>query len=139
MTNDSNLFRALEKSILGYPMAFAQDFALPDNGYPFYDITQDDNNINIVLAMALAGWSKSEISVDVKETEIVVTGTENEKPTEELGYHYVHRGISYKDFKKVFKINTDVVVDGASLEDGLLTVKLHREIPEAKKPRTLEL
>ena len=83
--------------------------------------------------MALAGFGKKDIEVEVVEGTLSVRSMkendENDAP--------VYRGISYRKFDRKFTVADDVVVNGASLENGMLTIDLERVVPEEKKPRLI--
>jgi len=89
-----------------------------------------------VVTMAIAGFSADEIEVVQKESQLVVTG---QKKGSDEGKQYLHRGIATRAFKQTFNLADHVKVTGASLENGLLTVDLKREVPEALKPRRIEI
>lgn len=131
---------ALEKSFLGFPFAHTDTYFNLAKDYPFYDILQDTSG-NIILNIALAGWNKKEITIQVKNDEIEISGTQllKDKSVNPDAMIHVHRGISQKDFSKSFKINSDVIVDSAEFKDGILVITMHREIPDAHKPRFIKL
>jgi len=138
MTNLQRHFNAIEKNLFGFPLNLNDAFHSNKNQYPFYDILQDTDGINVVLNVALAGWKKEEIKVETKKNEIVITGV-NERTESPTGQTYIHRGISLKDFKKKFLMGDNVVVDDAKFEDGVLSVKMHQIVREEHMPRVLEL
>src|SRR3546814_15277628 len=88
--------------------------------------------------MAVAGVKPDELDVTVKENSLIVTGKAAEQPTEGE-VTYLHRGIARRAFERRFELADTVKVTGAELNDGLLHVALKREIPEAKKPRQIEI
>ena len=114
--------------------------ALNDNGnaaapYPPYNIEKlSDDAYRIV--MAVAGFGENDIAVTVKENTLFVEGRIAEKDD---GARYLHRGIAGRAFERRFDLADHIEVDGAALENGLLVIELRREIPEALKPRTIEI
>jgi molecular chaperone IbpA len=103
--------------------------------YPPHNVVkQDDTHFSVELA--LAGYSKDELSVEVKDGILVVTGGKAEGDEER---EYLHRGISAKKFTRTFRLSEHVVVDGADFKDGLLVIDLRVEIPEEKRPRTIPI
>ena len=87
--------------------------------------------------MAVAGFSKEELDVEVKDNTVTVTGEKN--PTEEEAKSYVHKGIGTRKFQKAFSIAEHVHIEGADLENGILIIDFHRVIPEEMKPRKIKL
>ena len=103
--------------------------------YPPYDIVKiDDYKYNVELAVA--GFSKGDIQVDYADNTLTIE-SKKEKETEED--NFIHKGISKRYFKKSFTIADDVIVNGAELKDGLLTVSCERIIPEHKKKKLIEI
>lgn len=90
------------------------------------------------LTFAVAGFSRDELEVSVADSHLVVEGRKVKEETKEED-SFIHRGIAFRDFKRTFKLMEYVVVDSSSLENGLLTITLRRELPEAMKPRTIEI
>ena len=84
--------------------------------------------------MALAGFSKDDIEVEVADGTLSVRSDKKEEPDDEFTYH---RGISYRKFERKFTLADDLVVNGAKLENGMLTIDLERIVPEEKKPRLI--
>ena len=87
--------------------------------------------------MALAGFDKSDIEVEVAQGVLTVRSVK--ETSEETDEWTLHRGISYRKFNRKFTLADDVVVNGAKLENGLLTISLEQVIPEEKKPKLIEI
>lgn len=105
------------------------------NGYPPYNIERlDDNQYRIT--MAIAGFSEDELSIEVKENALSVSG--NKAPSEQT-HEFLHQGIAARNFERRFQLADYVEVKGASLENGLLHITLERELPEKMKARTIEI
>jgi molecular chaperone IbpA len=114
-------------------------FKMEERGtaYPPYNIakvTDDDYEIT----MAVAGFKQSEISITAQNNTLKVTGSAAEK-SEKDGRAYLHRGIANRSFERIFSLADHVKVVDATLADGLLTLKLVREVPEASKPRSIPI
>jgi molecular chaperone IbpA len=107
----------------------------PMTNWPPYNIEKVGED-QYVITMAIAGFSPDEIELTQKESQLLVTG---QKKGSEEGKQYLHRGIATRAFKQTFNLADHVKVTGASLENGLLTVELKREVPEALKPRRIEI
>ena len=88
------------------------------------------------ITMAVAGFSPEEIELVQQENALLVTGQKHPDPE---GVEVLHRGIATRSFKQSFNLADHVKVTGANLENGLLTVELKREVPEALKPRRIEI
>ena len=114
-------------------------FKIDERGqsYPPYNIaklSEDDYEIT----MAVAGFKESELTITAQQNSLTVTGAAAEKE-EDQTKSYLHRGIATRSFERKFSLADHVKVVGAQLADGLLTLKLVREIPEASKPRTIAI
>tara|TARA_R110001592_G_scaffold47587_8_gene150655 strand:- start:1379 stop:1873 length:495 start_codon:yes stop_codon:yes gene_type:complete len=103
--------------------------------YPPYNIVKLDDD-QYELQLAIAGFTYDDIDIQIKEGILTIEG---KKETPEDDVQYIHRGISARSFSRVFTLADSVVVNGADLIDGVLSVKLENVIPEAKKPRKIEI
>ncbi len=103
--------------------------------YPPYNIEKlaDDG---WRISIAVAGFSDDDLSVEVKENALLVTGRKSEQEGER---RYLHRGIATRAFERRFHLADHVRVTGASHADGMLHIELVREVPEALKPRRIEI
>ena len=129
-----NLNKILTKSI-GFEDVFNRFFELQDfnGGHPFYNIKRIKDD-KYVLEMALAGYKKSEVKVDVTDGVLSIKGNTGKEADE-----YVHRGISKRSFAKQLQLSEYVECKGAKLEDGMLKVDLEYNPPENKRPKTIEV
>ena len=112
-----------------------------NNNYPPYNIRKIDDE-NWSVDVALAGFSKDDISVEHKPDEnslIIKSQIDKDEKEVEDNEGILYRGISKRQFTRSFSIADDVVVKGAKLENGLLSVELQKIIPEEKKPKTIEI
>ncbi|HUH83613.1 MAG TPA: Hsp20 family protein [Stellaceae bacterium] len=105
------------------------------DSYPPYNIERTGENA-YRLTMAVAGFAADEIDITVKESALLVSGR-SKKEDEKKSYLY--RGIARRAFERRFQVADHIKVAGASLDNGLLHVDLVREIPEAMKPRKIEI
>jgi len=103
--------------------------------YPPYNIERIGEN-EYRVSMAVAGFGESDLAIEVKENTLSIRG---EKRVEQEDTTFLHRGIASRSFERRFQLADHVVVKGAALENGLLYVDLVRELPEAMKPRTIEI
>jgi molecular chaperone IbpA len=107
------------------------------NSFPPYNI-QKAGDDHYRITMAVAGFSESEINITSEHNKLLVSGAKpEEKEDEDNGFLY--RGIATRSFERRFNLADHVRVTGARLDNGLLHIELEREIPEAMKPRTIEI
>ena len=103
-------------------------------GFPPYNIRKE-GDYNYVIEMALAGFSKKDIEIEVADGTLTIRSTKENEESEDT----IHRGISYRKFNRKFTIADDIVVNDASLDNGMLQINLERIVPEEKKPRLIEV
>lgn len=104
-------------------------------GYPPYNI-EKLNEDAYRITLAVAGFAEDELTVESRENTLVIAGA---KKAGEEETNYLHRGIATRDFVRSFRIADHVKVVNALFDNGLLHVELVRELPEAMKPRTIEV
>ncbi|MDB5499495.1 MAG: heat shock protein [Phenylobacterium sp.] len=131
-------FSPLYRSVVGFDrLADLLDSAAADGaaGYPPYNIERTDENAYRV-EIAVAGFRPEELSIEVKENLLTVTGRKaaNDEPR-----RFLHRGLAERNFERRFQLADYVVVTEANIADGLLSIALKRELPEALKPRRIEI
>lgn len=131
-------FAPLYRSVVGFDrLADLLDTATAETatGYPPYNIERTDENA-YRIDIAVAGFRADELEIEVKENLLTVTGRKaaNEEPR-----RYLHRGLAERNFQRRFQLADYVLVTDAKLADGLLSVTLKRELPEALKPRRIEI
>lgn len=103
--------------------------------YPPYSIYKQTENVYII-DVAVSGFKKEDIAIETKNGSLTISGI-YEKPEKEL--HYLHRGISTRDFSHNFRLADNTVVKGAKITDGILSVILENVIPEEKLPRKIPI
>lgn len=105
-------------------------------GYPPYNIEllKEDR---YRITMAIAGFSKEELNIEVKENLLVINGKKADK--KETERKFLHKGISERNFERKFQLGAHVKVLAADMENGLLHVDLERIIPEELKPKRIEI
>jgi Molecular chaperone (small heat shock protein) len=104
-------------------------------GYPPFDIVRDgDDSYRITLAVA--GFRPDEIEIVAQQNQLSVSG---KKADEKQDAQYIHRGIATRSFDRRFQLADFVEVRGANFQDGLLSISLQRVVPEAMKPRKIEI
>ena len=106
----------------------------PVTNFPPHNIIKADDN-KYVVELAVAGFTKDEIDIQVQEGNLTIKGEKNDKDES----NYLHRGIGTRSFTKVITIADTIEVRGAEIKDGILRVGLENVIPEHKKPRKIEI
>ena len=106
-----------------------------DSAYPPYNIERIDDQ-SYRITMAVAGFSDNDLKIDVKENSLSVRG---EKKPDLQKRQFLHRGIGERAFERRFQLADYVEVKGASLQDGVLSIDLVRNLPERMKPRTVQI
>jgi molecular chaperone IbpA len=104
-----------------------------NSGFPHYNIRKETEG-KYVIELALAGYKKDEVSVEVKDNVLIIEG----KSKEDLS-NYVHQGIAKRSFKRQFQLADYVECNGGKLEDGMLNVELEYNPPESKKPKKIAI
>jgi molecular chaperone IbpA len=107
-------------------------------GYPPFNIEKTGEH-TYRLTMAVAGFSPSELDVTFHENTLVVTGKAQKEEEKKNGNGYLHRGIARRAFERRFSLADHMKVTGANLDNGMLHVELVHEVPEAAKPRKIEI
>ena len=131
-------FSPLYRSVVGFDrLASLLETATVDAaaGYPPYNIERTDENAYRV-EIAVAGFRPEELNIEVKENLLTVQGR---KAANDEARTYLHRGLAERNFERRFQLADYVVVNEAVLADGLLSISLKRELPEALKPRRIEI
>jgi len=104
------------------------------SAFPPYNVIKSDQD-NYIIELAVAGYEKEDINVTVdKDTLIIKSERENEDKAD-----YLHKGIAKRNFTQTFTLGEYMIVKSASFENGLLTVKIEREIPDEAKPRQIKI
>jgi molecular chaperone IbpA len=129
----------LYRSIVGFDrLAALLDAAAKTeaaSGYPPYNIESVGENA-YRIELAVAGFSPGELSIEARENVLTVTGR---KADNDGDRRYLHRGLAARNFERRFQLADYVVVTDAALANGLLSVSLKRELPEALKPRQIPI
>ena len=104
--------------------------------YPPHNVikTGDDT---VTIEVAVAGFAEGEIDIALDKHLLTITGTKQRE--DDADHEYLHRGISSRDFKQTFPLAEHVEVNGAAIQDGILTVYLERKVPESAKPKSIAI
>jgi molecular chaperone IbpA len=133
-------FAPLYRSTVGFDRLFqlldsAGGVESEASTYPPYNIERKSET-EYRISMAVAGFTKDEIDIQVKEQSLTIKG---EKKADDKDRQYLHRGIATRAFERRFQLADHVEVTGADLQDGLLHVDLVRNVPERLKPRSVQI
>lgn len=104
-------------------------------GYPPFNISKLEEDYEITLAVA--GFKKTDIDIEVEDGTLKIAGTSNVLDDDDR--EYLHKGIAERNFTRTFKLAEYVEVKSAKLQDGILRVTLHRNIPDAMKPQKIDI
>ena len=150
MTNLSTLRNALQafdyNHLTPYAVGFDKQFdrlwdyathQAESTGYPPYNI-QKTEDYKFEIEMALAGFDKKDIEIEVAEGVLTVKSLKD-KDTGATDDYTLYKGISQRNFTRKFTLADDIVVKGAELKNGMLTINLERIVPEEKKPQMIEI
>ena len=129
-------FGNFRRSSVGFDRLFdmLENSNFGGENYPPFDLIKlDDNRYRIEVAVA--GFRQDEIEITSQQNQLLIRGQKGD----ENGSNYVHRGIANRSFERRFALADHIQVRGADLKDGMLSIELVREIPEAMKPRKIEI
>ena len=131
-------FNQLTPYAVGYDKVFDNlsryvDNSVTSTGFPHYNIRKE-GDYHYVIEMALAGFSKEDIEVEVADGTLSVRSDKKDDVADNL-----YRGISFRKFNRKFTLSDDIVVNDAALDNGMLTINLERVVPEEKKPRLISV
>ena len=130
MTKFQSLFdTALTSSFIGFDDLFnAMDRnGGPVSGYPFYNIVKKDED-NYTIDLSLAGLKKEDIKISLEDNQLSISSEPKDVQAD-----YIHKGISSRAFNRLFTLGEYMEVEGAEMTDGILSIKLVKNVPEAKK------
>jgi molecular chaperone IbpA len=140
MNNQLTRLDALNRALVGFDTMYDQmerRYANSVNSnYPPQNILRIADN-EYAIQIAVTGFEKSEISVTVENNALIVKG--ESMTTEYPADQYLHRGLATRDFVKEFPLAEHIEVIGAETKNGMLTIKLIRNIPESAKPKVIDI
>ena len=113
------------------------DAAAGGGNYPPYDIVKTGED-NYEIRLAVAGFTQGEIDVEFHEGRLTINGRK-EQVVEAPAVEFLHTGIAHRGFQRIFTLADYVEVRGAMVKDGILTIKLEREVPESQKPKNISI
>jgi molecular chaperone IbpA len=129
---------ALNRALIGFDRIF-HDFEnrahQSTTNYPPYNVIKH-NDDSFEIEIAVAGFDREDITIEVDQAQLRIKGQRTEQETEQ---QYLHRGLAARDFERTFTLAEHIIVGDAELTNGILSVKLTREVPEALKPRMIAI
>jgi molecular chaperone IbpA len=136
-TIDTAALAQLSKALVGFDRYF--NVPIPQNGnYPPHNIVKYSDD-TYAIEVAVAGFTKEEVTVEVDQDQLTIRGIKN-RPNESTGQiEYLHRGLAARDFEQTFTLAEYMEVKGAKVENGMLQIDIQRHVPEALKPRQIEI
>lgn len=131
---------ALNRALVGFDRIFddmERRFANSvQTNYPPYNIARLQENL-YEIEIAVTGFAKDEISVTVEADKLIIVG-EN-KETTDITVEYLHRGLALRDFERTFTLADHMTIRSAEIKNGVLTIRIEREVPEEMKPRVIDI
>ena len=126
----------LSRALVGFDRYFGHQAA--NNNYPPHNIVKYSDD-TYAIEVAVAGFSKEEITVQVDQDQLTIRGVKN-RPNESTGQiEYLHRGLAARDFEQSYTLAEYMIVRGAKVENGMLQIDIQRIVPDALKPRQIEI
>ena len=124
----------LTKGLVGFDRYFSGHFHNTNGNYPPYNIVKYDET-HYGIEVAVAGFSKEEITVEVDQDQLTVKGRKLNQV--DSRFEYLHRGLAARDFEQTFTLAEYMEVHAAEVKDGMLVIEIERVVPEALKPRQI--
>jgi len=141
MNNALQRIDALNRALVGFDTmfdAFERRYANSvNNNYPPHNILRTGEN-QYEIQIAVTGFEKNEITVSVESNTLVIKG-ESLITAEPAEVVYLHRGLATRDFAREFPLAEHIEVSGAEIKNGMLIVKLIRNVPESAKPKIIDI
>ena len=144
MTKNLSVWNSLKPFSVGFDSIFEEFDRVLDSterynsNYPPYNICKLNDN-DYKIEVALAGYSKDDIEIELKDNTLTVRNKTKEKVVNDESNGVIHKGISTRQFERSFTISEDIKVKNADLKNGLLNIDLERIVPEEKKPRLIDI
>ena len=144
MTRNLSVWNSLRPFSVGFDSIFEEFDRLLESterynsNYPPYNIRKLNDN-DYKIEVALAGYSRDDIELELKDSTLTVRNKTREKVINDESNGVIHKGISTRQFERSFTISEDIKVKHAELKNGLLNIDLERIIPDEKKPRLIDI
>ena len=144
MTRNLSVWNSLRPFSVGFDSIFDEFDRMLDSterynsNYPPYNIRKINEN-EYKIEVALAGYSKDDIELELKDSTLTICNKQKEKIVNDEVNDVIHKGISTRQFERAFTISEDIKVKNAELKNGLLNIDLERIIPDEKKARLITI
>ena len=135
-TIDTAALAQLSKALVGFDRYFTAPHHQNGN-YPPHNIVKYSDD-TYAIEVAVAGFTKEEVTVEVDQDQLTIRGIKD-RPNTDAGVEYLHRGLAARDFEQTFTLAEYMEVRGAKVENGMLQIDIKRLVPEALKPRQIEV
>jgi molecular chaperone IbpA len=135
-TIDTAALAQLSKALVGFDRYFTAPHHQNGN-YPPHNIVKYSDD-TYAIEVAVAGFTKEEVTVEVDQDQLTIRGIKD-RPTVDVGIEYLHRGLAARDFEQTFTLAEYMEVVGAKVADGMLQIDIKRVVPDALKPRKIEI
>ena len=129
-------FANLSRALVGFDQIFNQRLQQLNGNYPPHNIVKYSDS-DYAIEVAVAGFSKEEITVEVDQDQLIVRGIQGVVVSE--GKEYLHKGLASLDFEQKWTLAEYMEVKDAEVKDGMLVINIERIIPESLKPRTINV
>ena len=126
----------LSRALVGFDRYFSAPHHQNGN-YPPHNIVKYSDD-TYAIEVAVAGFTKEEVTVEVDQDQLTIRGIKD-RPNADAGVEYLHRGLAARDFEQTFTLAEYMEVRAAKVEHGMLQIDIHRLVPEALKPRRIEI
>ena len=134
-------FAPYRRSTVGFDRLFDMlensSFGQSQENYPPFDLIKKGEN-DYCIQLAVAGFTRDEIDITAQQNVLLVSGRKSDEADEKSG-DFIYRGIANRSFERRFALADHIQVKSADLKDGMLSIELVREIPEAMKPRKISI
>ena len=135
-TIDTAALAQLSRALVGFDRYFTAPHHQNGN-YPPHNIVKYSDD-TYAIEVAVAGFTKDEVTVEVDQDQLTIRGIKD-RPTVDVGVEYLHRGLAARDFEQTFTLAEYMEVVGAKVADGMLQIDIKRVVPDALKPRKIEI
>jgi len=126
----------LSRALVGFDTIFNQHLQATNGNYPPHNIVKYSDS-EYAIEVAVAGFSKEEITVEVDQDQLIVRGIQQKD--ESTSKEYLHRGLASRDFEQSYTLAEYMEVKDAEVKDGMLIISIQRIIPDALQPRKIEI
>jgi molecular chaperone IbpA len=129
-------FANISRALVGFDQIFNQRVQQTNSNYPPHNIVKYSDK-DYAIEIAVAGFSKEEIAIEVDQDQLIVRGMQGEVVNESK--EYLHRGLASRDFEQSWTLAEYMEVKDAEVKDGMLIIKIERIVPDSLKPRAIKI